>query len=108
VEIDHQASSARKHVQQGFQPRRRLHISLHDDQSVVGILQHLARIAGDQRVLKQLVLPNETLQHIRHEQEEVGRERVSLTKPGTPFSRTADFDVVRIMSIQSMFIILQA
>jgi hypothetical protein len=49
------------------------------------------------------------LQHVRHEEEEVGERespclsprRRSIHRPGTPLSRIADLEVVRIWSIQS-------
>jgi hypothetical protein len=72
VKVDHKPSGISKHIQQGLQARRRLHIRPHDDQGIIGVLQNLAWLAVDEGMTKQRILPDKLLKHISHQQKEVG------------------------------------
>jgi hypothetical protein len=104
VEVDGEPGGAGEAVEDAPEPAHRTFLRPEDDERVVDVLEHVAGKPVDEGVLEVPVHLDQTLQHVRHDEEEVGGERIpclsprrrSIHSPGIPLSRIADLEVVRI------------
>jgi hypothetical protein len=54
------------------------HVRLQDDKGVIGVLQDRAGSSVNESVQKDLIVADQLLEHVGDQEEEIGRERVSL------------------------------
>jgi hypothetical protein len=81
IKINLQAGGEGEHVQQPLLSPGRGDISTHDDQRVICVLEDGARGTIDEGVAQERILLDQLLEHITHNQKEVGRQRITLAQP---------------------------
>lgn len=64
MEVDDEAGCSDGHVEDDLEPSRRGHNCTHDDQRIVGVLEHWRGLAANQGMSQHHTLLDQPLQHI--------------------------------------------